>query len=140
LIICAAGLKSFVMSKCVRQIITALVVLSSFTHPALALDREPIYGKWGTEAQCSGALIIEKGTKHANPFDIRADWLERGDVWCRLDWVFSDSTPGGIFAIAKALCGEDSAREYQINFNLNGDELILVWDEQFENGPLKRCT
>jgi len=128
------------MKKYARQFIYTSLVLISVTHPAIASDRELFYGKWGTEAQCSGALIAEKGTKRATPFEVRPDWLGYGDVWCRLNWVYLGSTPDGTFAVTKALCGEDSARDYQINFELSGNELILVWDEEFKNGPLMRCT
>jgi len=127
------------MKKFVRLIISTSLVLNSFTPPAFASDQELFYGKWGTEAQCSEALITEKGTKRATPFEIRPDWLGHGDVWCRLSWVFLDSSPDGTFAVTKALCGEDSVSDYQIEFDLSGNELILVWDGQLKNGPLKRC-
>jgi len=127
------------MKKYVQQVLYAFLVSIFIAQPAFTSDQESFYGKWGTEAQCSAELITENGTKRAAPFEVRPDWLGHGDVWCRLNWVYLGSTPGGIFALTKALCGEDSTRDYQIKFELNGDELTLVWDTLFKNGPLMRC-
>jgi len=128
-----------VLIKSLPHIVLTLLVFTSISPSVFAMDREVLYGKWGTTAQCAESLIVENGTKRATPFDIRPDWLELGNVWCRLDWVYSKITSAGTFAVTRALCGEDSARDYQISFNLVGDELTLVWDERVKNGPLMRC-
>jgi len=101
--------------------------------------QDALHGLWGNEAQCSRALITPKGTKRASPFDIRADWLGHGDVWCRLIWSSVVPSQQGMVAIAKGLCGEDAVRDYQIRFNLVADELTIIWNMQHRNGPLYRC-
>jgi len=118
----------------------SLSALCLFASSAFSSDVEPLFGQWGNEAQCSRALITLKGTKHFAPFDIRPDWLGHGDVWCRLTWSASGSSPAGVYARAFALCGEDSIRDYQINFELSEGELTLRWNQDFKNGPLRRCA
>jgi len=116
-----------------------LLVLVLIAPMAFAQEIQPLIGKWGTDAQCSGSLITPKGTKRAAPFDVRTDWLEYGDVFCRLNWTSAQSTADGTRAIARAICGEDTQRDYLISFNLSGDTLTLVWDLVFQNGPMGRC-
>jgi len=55
----------------------AVFIVVTATH---ANDQEPLYGQWGTEAQCAGELITPKGTKRASPFDIQSQWLRNGEV------------------------------------------------------------
>lgn len=117
----------------------ALVVAFMLNVPALAANPDALYGQWGTKAQCEGALITPKGTKRATPFKIKPDWLEHGDVWCRLTWSRVSTTSNGVTGVAWSLCGEDSVRGYFITFNLIGDELSLIWNQQFQNGPLMSC-
>jgi len=114
----------------------SLVIPSVFAQET---NTHPLQGLWGSEAQCSRALITPKGTKHAAPFDIRPDWLGHGDVWCRLNWTTVQSTETGTTAFANAICGEDTERNYQIGFNLDGDELTIAWNWTFQNGPMNRC-
>ena len=104
------------------------------------MDRGDLYGEWGTKSQCARTLITPKGTKFAAPFDIKPDWLGHGEVWCRLIWSTEETTEDGLFAVARAICGEDAARDYTINFRLRGDKLTLKWSFQFTNGPLMRCN
>jgi len=101
---------------------------------------QPLFGQWGTEAQCARTLISPKGTKKFAPFDIRQDWLGHGDIWCRLDWSTTRSSSAGLYAVAHGRCGEDTVREYQISFELSESELTLRWNQDFENGPLRRCV
>ena len=121
------------ISKKVSPVLIALFV----TAPAFTADLDSLFGQWGTEQQCLQALITPKGTKRAAPFNIQADWLGHGDVWCRLNWLTTD--PDQV-AMAHALCGEDNVQGYRINFILKGSELTLVWNLQLRNGPLMRCT
>ena len=114
-----------------------LPAFAQSTSPASELN--PLFGVWGSETQCSRALITPKGTKFASPFEISTDWLGHGDVWCRLTWRSTDSTPNGVTAFAHALCGEDTVRDFQIKFNLEGEQLSLVWNIFHKNGPLQRC-
>ena len=102
-------------------------------------DQTLFYGEWGTRAQCSRSLITPKGTKHHAPFEISAGWLQHGDSWCRLNWLNSVTNENGAFAVAHAICGEDDSRDYRINFNLDTDELTLVWNNEFGNNGLRRC-
>jgi len=112
-----------------------------FAPLVIAQDVQPLVGLWGTDKQCAGELITPKGTKHAAPFDLRPDWLGHGEVWCRLNWWSVDQlNEGGMTALAQAVCGEDIERDYKIRFNLRDDTLTIVWDWEFQNGPLKRCS
>ena len=122
-----------------RKFKLASIALVLFIAPAHANDKEPLYGKWGTEAQCAGELITPKGTKRASPFDFQSQWLRNGEVWCRMNWGVVDKTEGGLFTVAQGQCGEDSVRGYNINFRLVGDELTLVWNLWHKVGPLMRC-
>ncbi len=117
----------------------SLLSALAFAADAFAADQGPLYGKWGTQTQCAGELLTPGGTKRATPFEIGKDWLGHGDVWCRLFWSTAAPTSDGLFAAARALCGEDAVVDYRINFNLDGSELTLIWNMQFENGPLMRC-
>ena len=127
------------MRKLSGKFMRLLCLLLFLTASAIAADPGPFLGKWGTEAQCSGELITTKGTKRAEPFDIRPDWLGHGDVWCRLSWGAAAPAENGHFAVARALCGEDAVRDYELRFRLNGDQLTLSWNLLFNNGPLMRC-
>lgn len=115
----------------------AVFFLSTSAHSA---DTTPFHGIWGTKAQCSGSLIHPNGTKRAAPFDIRPDWISHGDIWCRLKWMSVGSTTEGVRAQTLAICGEDDARDYQLRFNLQGDELTLTWNLWHVNGPLTMCA
>lgn len=106
---------------------------------AYATDLTLLFGEWGTKAQCTRTLVIPKGTKRAAPFNIQPDWLGHGDVWCRLKWSSDGSGVDNIYALAHAICGEDDTRDYQIRFNLSGDELTITWNLWHVNGPLTRC-
>jgi hypothetical protein len=116
------------------------VFVTGFFLSSIATGHEALHGLWGTEAQCARTLITPQGTKRASPFDIRADWLGHGDVWCRLLWSSVVATDSGTVAMAKGLCGEDAVRDYQIRFNLAGDALTIIWNMQHNNGPLRRCV
>jgi len=70
----------------------------------------------------------------------RQDWLGHGDVWCRLIWTSVQSAENGVMAFANAVCSEDTERDYQIRFEVSGDALTIVWNFEFQNGPLKRCV
>ena len=127
------------MNKLVEKTIFPLLALLILTLPALAADQSSLYGIWGTEAQCTKALITPTGTKRAAPFDIGPDWLGHGDIWCRLNWGTVEQTATEIFAVAQAQCGEDAIRDYNIKFRLNESDLTLVWNLLIKNGPLMRC-
>lgn len=108
--------------------------------PASAQSTPPdLIGLWGSEAQCAQAPLLDGGSVLAEPFDIREGWLRHGAVWCRLAWFPAQPRDGGLFASARAQCGEDSVRSYGIGFLLDGDSLTLIWDERLRNGPLSRC-
>jgi hypothetical protein len=98
-----------------------------------------LYGQWGTAAQCAGDLITPHGTRRAAPFEIRNDWLNHAEVWCRLNWISSVASTTGFFAVARGLCGEDDVRDYQIRFDFSIDQLTISWNELIVNGPLQRC-
>lgn len=115
-----------------------LLVLLAF--PALADQRTPFYGTWGSEAQCTRAPIKPGGTVLAAPFEIDGDWLKHGEVWCLLNWFPVDARDGGLFSAARAQCGEDSLREYLLRMELSGEALTLRWSLLLKNGPLRRCA
>jgi hypothetical protein len=112
------------------------LVVNSFA----SADQSDFYGVWGTNKQCAKELIVAGGSKHAAPFEITKDWLGHGDVWCRLFWVNTGSGQHGRFALARALCGEDDVRDYQLDLTLKNAELTLTWNRQITNNSLQRCT
>ncbi len=126
----------------VKKILT-LVLLFSFTLPLLssaqASDPGPLFGEWGTQKQCAGELITPKGTKFAQPFRISKDWLQNGDVWCRITWTSVSTEGDAAIASVNALCGEDTDRHYQLRFELQDEALSIFWNLFHKNGPLNRC-
>lgn len=100
----------------------------------------PLLGQWGTDDQCARSLLLPTGTKHATPFDIRPGWLVQGEMWCRLSWGIAAPSERGLFALATALCGEDTTRAYEVRFRLQADQLTLIWGLWNRHGPLKRCV
>ncbi len=113
--------------------------LALFAGPAFSDAAAPFIGVWGTEAQCSHSLISPNGTKRAVPFEIRSDWLSHDGIWCRLNWSSVGTSENGLYAINRSICGEDDARNYHIKFDLNGDQLTIIWNFSHVNGPLMRC-
>ena len=128
------------MCRSNRKTMRLLLALVFIAPPVIAQEIQPLVGLWGTEAQCTGALITPKGTKRATPFDVRPDWLGKGDVWCRLNWTTVQTTATDTVAIAQAVCGEDAVRDYRLTFRLVDDALTINWDLFFQNGPIKRCS
>ncbi len=128
---CEVGLKN-------RMRYVFLIVFLAF--PAVAADKhEAFYGTWGTAKQCSGEPIKSGGTVLAEPFEISADWLRQGQLWCRLNWYPIESRADGFFSGAFAQCGEDSVRDYTLGMVLSDDNLTLRWSFPLSNGPLRRC-
>ncbi len=107
--------------------------------PAVADERDVFYGTWGTSKQCSRAPIKPGGTVLAEPFKISSDWLEQGQIWCRLKWYPMQRREGGVFTAAQAQCGEDSVRDYYLRMELSDDRLTLRWNFLLSNGPMVRC-
>ncbi len=101
---------------------------------------EPLLGEWGTDTQCARDLLTPKGTKYAAPFELKPGWLGHDDLWCRMNWSYVRETADGVDALAYALCGEDTVRDYQIRVVLTGDQLNLTWNFFHSNGPLTRCA
>ena len=121
-----------------RTLGLTICVLCS-TSFSLANERTALYGTWGTEKQCSGAPIKQGGTVLSAPFVINQQWMQHGQLWCKLNWFPIEKRKNGIFTGARAQCGEDSIRSYSIGMELSGEELVLRWDFPHKNGPLKQC-
>jgi len=117
-----------------------LTILLALPALAAAAEREALYGKWGTPKQCARELIKEGGTVLAEPFEINAQWLRQGQLWCRLNWFPTEVREDGLFTGAYALCGEDAAQSYTLGMVLSDSKLTLRWDFPLSNGPLERCT
>jgi hypothetical protein len=107
--------------------------------PAMADDRSVLFGAWGTETQCARAPIKPGGTALAEPYEIGSDWLQHGEIWCRLNWFPIEPRGDGLFTGARAQCGEDSIRDYLLRMTLSGGELTLGWGVFRSTGPLARC-
>jgi len=114
-----------------------MILMAMLAGPAQATDA--LWGRWGDARQCAGALLLPGGTVRAAPFELSPGWLRHGPTWCRLTWFPPQPRTDGLFASARALCGEDSARSYRLDAVLQGAELRLIWDETLINGPLRRC-
>ncbi len=118
-----------------------LMILFFFLSvPAIADEREVLYGTWGTEKQCARAPVVPGSLVQSEPFAINSQWLKRGVIWCKLTWLPIEKRGDGIFTGANALCGEDTVRNYLLNMTLSGEELTIVWDFPNKYGPLKQCS
>ncbi len=115
-------------------------LIALFAFPAVADEREVFHGTWGTPKQCSREPIKPNGTVLAEPFEINAEWLKQGGLWCRLNWFPVEAREDGLFSGANAQCGEDSVRGYVLGMKLSDDNLTLRWGFPFSNGPLQRCV
>ena len=109
--------------------------------PALAIaeEREPFFGSWGTPQQCAREPIKPGGTVLASPIEIDIDWLRQGQIWCRLTWFPVEPRGDGQFTGARAQCGEDSVQDYILGMTLADDALTVRWSFLVSNGPLGRC-
>lgn len=107
----------------------------------LAHGAEPsvFFGRWGSVAQCAQVPVLPGGSKLAGAFEVSPGWLRHGETWCKLDWIVVSERDNGVFASARALCGEDAARGYALGVFLSGDDLTLIWDDALINGPMRRC-
>ncbi len=121
-----------------RRVFLILFTALAAGAAAAADEREVFYGTWGTARQCDRAPIQPGGTVLAEPFEIDAEWLKHGRIWCRLDWFPIEPRGDGFFTGARAQCGEDSAVDYLLGMELSGDVLTLRWDFHLV-GPLARC-
>ena len=129
------------MARLIWQIALASMLMSD---SVTAAEVSALNGTWGTPAQCARSLLVEGGSKTAEPFEIRDGWLKHGQTWCVLTWFptqqFADNSQ---FTAARATCGEDSQRHYGLGFRLEpqegGETLTIIWDEALINGPLARC-
>ena len=118
-----------------------MLVLLALPNALLAEDdaRAPFFGIWGTAQQCARAPIKPGGSVLAEPFEIGAEWLKQGPLWCGLDWFPVQARQNGAFTGARAQCGEDSIQGYNLRMELSDDALTLRWGFLISNGPLMRC-
>ena len=116
-----------------------LACLATTTAFADSGEHSRFLGTWGTSKQCNHDPIKPGGTVLATPFEIRADWLRHGTLWCQLDWGPVEQRDSGYFTGANARCGEDAVRDYFLGMTLTGDALTLRWQPFLANGPLARC-
>lgn len=119
--------------------VLALILIFA-ADPAWTGEQDPFLGVWGTTKQCNRAPLKEGGSVLAEPFEIRPGWLRQGSLWCKLSWFPIQDHGSSVFASTRALCGEDSARVYRLDFSQNPKGLYLIWDEQLVNGPLIECS
>jgi len=115
------------------------LILALLPGAGFADGHSALFGVWGTEAQCAGALLIPGGTVHAAPVEITEGWLIHGDIWCALTWFPAQTRANGAFVSTQAVCGEDSQRSYRLDMDLDGNDLTLIWDEALVNGPMGTC-
>lgn len=118
----------------------ALLALPGLAGAVDADERAAFYGVWGTPKQCAREPIKPGGTVIAQPFEISADGLRQGQFGCHLRWGPIERREDGLFTVANAQCGEDSARSYLLGLVLSGKDLTLRWDFPVSNGPLRRCS
>ncbi|MEM6679095.1 MAG: hypothetical protein AAF675_14620 [Pseudomonadota bacterium] len=116
-----------------------VVAMMASPLPAAADPHAVFHGSWGTEKQCTRALIKPGGTVQAAPVEIGPEWLKQGQVWCRLRWLPSEARGDGYFTAAHAQCGEDSVQDYYLRMELADAALTLRWDVLLAVGPLERC-
>lgn len=116
-----------------------LIACLALPTVAAADAREVLYGTWGTPQQCAREPLGPGLTIRQEPFEIGAQWLKRGQIWCRLNWFPIEQRDDELFTGAFAQCGEDGVRDYFLRLNLAGDDLTIRWDFLVSNGPLARC-
>lgn len=122
------------MSKFLPAVLFVLAASTSFAD-----ERERVFGTWGDARQCAREPLLEGGSVSAEPFEISADWLRHGRIWCRLNWFPIETRDGGFFTGAHAVCGEDSVAVYMLGMVLDEERLTLRWDFR-RFGPLERCS
>lgn len=105
--------------------------------PAMAEERETLYGTWGTEKQCARAPLKPGSLVQSEPFIINSQWIRRGVIWCQLIWFPVEKRENGFFTGASALCGEDTVQRYNLSMTLIEDELSIVRGFPNKHGPLK---
>ncbi|MEM6358319.1 MAG: hypothetical protein AAF844_21885, partial [Pseudomonadota bacterium] len=64
-----------------HALLFALIALPTIVA---ADDRAVLYGTWGTVQQCAREPLQPGLTAQAEPFEIGAQWLKQGQIWCRL--------------------------------------------------------
>ena len=127
------------MQKLIQITLSAAVLLVGGSS-ASADPKQQFLGVWGTEAQCNREPIKDGGTVLAEPYEIGAQWLKHGDLWCSLSWGPVEDREGEYFTLATAKCGEDSVLDYLLGMTLADEMLTLRWDITLRNGPLQRCA
>ncbi|MEO1612063.1 MAG: hypothetical protein AAFU55_06885 [Pseudomonadota bacterium] len=127
-----------------RNRLVPLLTALFLAAPAVADEREALYGTWGAPAQCAGDPIKPGGTVMASPFEVGPEWLRQGALWCRLSWGPLERRETGVFAAARAQCGEDGVNGYFVTMETKGETkgetMTIRWDFLRVNGPLDRCV
>lgn len=128
-----------IISAGIRATACGAALAAVICGAAAADEREVFFGTWGTERQCARQPIAPGGTVLAEPFEINAQWLRQGRIWCRLNWFPIERREDGWFSGAHAQCGEDAVATYLLGMVLSDGELTLRWGFPLSNGPLARC-
>ena len=100
---------------------------------------ESLFGTWGTEVQCAAHAADNMQDQRLFPLIISNEWIQQGWIYCYLQWRGHNTDSNNIQAFALAQCGEDTIRDYQLEFNLETSELKIQWSKNFTTDPLQRC-
>ena len=106
---------------------------SAVAAPAILL------GTWGTEAQCGELAAGGSDNPARMPYEINADWIRQGFLFCSLAWRGETRIDGKSRYFADASCGEDDLRDYRVTLELRDRRLRIRWSADFTTAALEAC-
>ena len=120
---------------------------AALAQPQLSLQRPPpgtlvpsaLLGSWGNAAQCARLAAGGSDNPGLMPYQISADWLRQGFLYCYLAWRGQTRVDGETRYFADASCGEDDLRDYRLTLELRDRRLQIRWSEDFTTAALEAC-
>ena len=98
-----------------------------------------LLGAWGSAAQCAKLAAGGSDNPGLMPYQISADWIRQGFLYCSLSWRGQTRVEGENRYFADASCGEDDLRDYRLTLELRDRRLHIRWSEDFTTRALEAC-
>ncbi len=98
-----------------------------------------LLGVWGTAEQCSAFRLGKADNPSQFPYRISAEWVGQGNIYCYLSWQEAEQADDDFRVSARAQCGEDNLREYQLTLSLQQEKLRIRWSDDFTTRALEAC-
>lgn len=98
-----------------------------------------LLGTWGSEAQCDAFAADGSDNPALMPYEISADWIRQGFLYCALSWQGETRIDGEPRYFADASCGEDDLRDYRLTLELRDRRLRIRWSDDFTTTALEAC-